>query len=478
MMNFKTLLLSSLPLTSSVLAAKHGYVDVAVVGGGLSGLAAAKDLAAAGKSFVVIEARDRVGGRVLNAHLPNGGVEELGAEFIGPTQDRVIDLASSLGLEMYSTYATGNSTLFYQKTKQTYSADTGGLPPADLESLSELQSFIREVDKMAGQLDVDSPWSHPEAKTWDGLTLESFVKQKVTRPESRFLVENAVASILSTELKEPSLLYFLAYVAAAGNETTPGALGRLVGVHGGAQDSRVNGGTQLLATKLADGLGWDHVKLRSPVRKIIRQGNRYLVVSDRWSVVCNHVVVAMSPPMAKAIAFEPALPAGRVKLNDRMTMGAIGKAIAIYPKPWWRGLGLNGQVLSDSGVIRTTFDNSPADASYGAIMGFIEADEMRKLDTLSEKEVQDLVVNDLVKYFGSQAGQPSGFLLQRWDLEEYSKGGPVAYAPPGILSSAGRYLRARSGNIHFAGTETANYWTGYMDGAIRSGERVAKEILA
>ncbi|KAM6522952.1 hypothetical protein FALCPG4_012560 [Fusarium falciforme] len=281
MMNFKTLLLSSLPLISSVLAAKHGYVDVAVVGGGLSGLAAAKNLAAAGKSFVVIEARERVGRRVLNAHLPNGGVEELGAEFIGPTQDRVIDLARSLGLEIYSTYATGNSTLFYQQTKQTYSAETGGLPPADLESLSELQSFIREVDKMAGQLHVDSPWSHPEAKTWDGLTLESFVKQKVTRPESRFLVENAVTSILSTELREPSLLYFLAYVAAAGNETTPGALGRLVGVHGGAQDSRGNGGTQLLATKLADRLGWDHVKLRSPVRKIIRQGNRYLVVSDR-----------------------------------------------------------------------------------------------------------------------------------------------------------------------------------------------------
>lgn len=186
----------------------------------------------------------------------------------------------------------------------------------------------------------------------------------------------------------------------------------------------------------------------------------------------------MSPPMASRIVYDPLLPAGRDQLTQRMPMGSIAKAIAIYPTPWWRNKGLSGQVVGDTGVVRAAFDNTPANASFGAIMGFLEADEMRALDSKSEEEVKKLVVEDLVTYFGPEAANPTSFLLFRWDLEEFSRGGPVAYGPPGVLTQYGSYLRTPAGNIHFAGTETSPYWTGYMDGAVRSGERAAAEILS
>jgi monoamine oxidase len=455
-------------------------VDVAVIGGGLSGLSAAKDIAKAGKTFAILEARDRVGGRVLNAHIFHGEVEELGAEFVGPTQDRVLDLAADLGLPTYSTYTTGKSILYRNGTVTPYDADlgTGGLPPVGSEAQTELATLVAELDRLASELDVNAPWKHANAPTWDGMTLRSFVESRISLPDSVLLFETAIRSILSTELEEPSLLYMLSYIAAAGNQTNTGTIARLIGSHGAAQDSRVNGGTQLLATRLAGRLGEANIFLNSPVREIKLKHDRYIVISDRVQVVAKHVVVAMSPPMAGRIIYDPILPAGRDQLSQRMPMGSIGKAIAIYPNAWWRKLGFNGQVQSDTGVIRATYDNTPASERFGAIMGFIEADEMRALDKVSQAEIERLVTDDLVKYFGAQATNATQILIQRWDLEEFSRGGPVAYCPPGVLTKYGPFLRSPASKIHFAGTESSPYWTGYMDGAIRSGERVAAEIVA
>lgn len=463
-----------------VSAASIQDVDVAIVGGGLSGLSTAKDVAKAGKTFAVLEARDRVGGRVINAHISDGEIQELGAEFVGPTQDRVLALAAELGLPTYSTYTTGKSILYRNGTVTPYDANlgTGGLPPVGSEAQAELASLVTEIDGLASELDVNAPWKHPNAQKWDSMTLRSFVETRISLQDSLLLFDTAIRSILSTETEEPSLLYMLSYIAAAGNQTNIGTINRLVGTKEAAQDSRVDGGTQLLATRLAKNLGAANIFLNSPVRKIKLENDRYIVISDGVKVSAKHVVIAMSPPMAGRITYDPLLPAGRDQLTQRMPMGSIGKAIAIYPNAWWRDLGFNGQVQSDTGVIRATFDNTPASESFGAIMGFIEADEMRNLDALSQVEIKKLVTEDLVKFFGPRAANVSQILIQRWDLEEFSRGGPVAYCPPGVLTKYGSFLRDPAANIHFAGTESSPYWTGYMDGAIRSGERVAAEILA
>ncbi|KAJ5223291.1 hypothetical protein N7468_007833 [Penicillium chermesinum] len=467
------------PLIASlgIFSAATPHVDVAIIGGGLSGLATAKDLASAGKTFAVLEARDRVGGRVLNQDLPGGGVEELGAQFVGPSQYRALALASELGLKTYKTYNTGNSTFLRNGTISHYAENDERIPPVGKESLLELANFIGEFNEMASKVNVESPWKSPNATALDSITLGSYVKSAISTADARMIIENAISAILSTEVQEPSLLFMLWYTAGAGNGTRPGTLQDLVGTTGFAQDSRIYGGTHLLATRLAKKLGTENIHLQAPVHQVTFENGLYTVKSDAVTVRAKHVVVAMSPPLASRISFSPLLPAGRDQLSQRMPMGAIGKAIAIFPKPWWREQGLNGQALSDTGVIRTTFDSSPANSSHGALMGFIEADQMRKLDALTEDEVKVQVKESLTALFGSQVESLTDILIQRWDLEEFSRGGPVAYGPPGLLTQYGPYLRSPVGNIHFAGTETALGWAGYMDGAISSGERTAAEIL-
>ncbi|KAJ5482316.1 hypothetical protein N7475_001128 [Penicillium sp. IBT 31633x] len=474
---FPLVLLGLPPCHALVAQSAIQEVDVAIIGGGLAGLSAAKALAAANKSFAILEARDRVGGRVLKANVLGKHAEELGAEYVGPTQDQVLALAAELGLPTYKTYTTGYSTFYRNGTVHHYQDQLGGIPPVPISSLVELALFMNEVNTLASEIDLKAPWNSPSATVLDSTTLETYVNSKISTADSRVLLDVAIPAILSTELNEPSLLYALWCIAAAGNETGAGTINRLIGVDGGAQDSRVHGGTQLLAIRLAEKLGTDNIFLNAPVRKVKLEKSRYLVSSDTVVISAKDVVVAMSPPLVSRIIFDPLLPAGRDQLNQRMPMGSIGKAIAIFPRAWWRVQGLNGAGVSDTGVIRVTYDNSPADGSFGALMGFIEADEMRKLDNASEEEVKRQVKQSFTNLFGPHVETATDILIQRWDLEEFSRGGPAAFMPPGVLTQYGSHLRAPCGRIHFAGTETSLRWIGYMDGAISSGARVAREIL-
>lgn len=330
---------------------------------------------------------------------------------------------------------------------------------------------------MAKTIPLDAPWTAAKAEEWDRQTFETWLRANAVIPSAKFLLDVACTSIFSAEPRELSLLFVLFYIAAAGNETTPGTLERLTETAGGAQELRFVGGSQLVPIKLAATLG-DRVVLNAPVRTIAKSGAKYVVTADGVTVTAKRVVVAVPPPLAARITYDPLLPAARDQLTQRLPMASVGKAIAIYDTPFWRADGLNGQVVSDTGVISSTFDNSPPDASYGALMGFIEADEARKYDAASEAEVKAAVLKDYVTYFGSKAASPTSFVLQRWNNEAYTRGGPVSIGAPGVLTQYGPALRTPVGGIHWAGTETSLHWMGFMDGAVRSGERVAKEVLA
>jgi monoamine oxidase len=480
---WKSLLLLSLTLSQSspaLSAATAEKVDVVVIGAGLSGLTAARDLLAAKKSVVVLEGRDRVGGKVYNYPLKNGGVTEVGAEFVGPTQDKVLQMIKDLGLQTFDTYNEGDSVLWRNDTRLVYTPDPalGGAPPLDQDSLVQIATAQGQLNAWAAEVNTSSPWSHAQAKEWDSQTFAQFLDQAAPLPDAKFTLTTACKAIFAAEPRELSLLYVIAYIASAGNETTTGDLGRLIAVQGGAQQQRVVGGTGLIPQRLAEKVGRQHIKLSAAVKSVTATSAGYIVSSRAGTYLAQSVVVAMAPPLLRTIKFTPALPRARARLNDAMFMPALGKGIGIYKKPFWRSTEkLSAQVISDRGASRVTFDSTPEDGAFGAILGFILGDDMRAVDKLSPAQAQKQVVGDFTRYFGDKAKDVSEFVLVRWDLEEFSKGGPTAAAPPGVLSVVGDALRQKVGGIHFAGTETSEFWTGYMDGAIRSGERVAREIV-
>jgi monoamine oxidase len=452
------------------------YVDVVIVGAGLAGLTAARKLVAAGRKVVVLEADKRVGGRVLNIDIGGGKITEGGAEFIGETQDHIAQLTKDLGLKTFKTYNEGNN-LYYRNGQLLPYQSTGPLGPVPPDPFAaDAQQAITKLNNMASEVNLERPWESPNAAEWDSKTFETWKQENVKTPGGQFLLDVATTSVFSVEPRDVSLLFVVFYIAAAGNESHPGTLERLVTTAPGAQSDRVVGGTQLIPIRMARQLG-KRVVVGSPVRKIVQQKDRVRVESDKMIAVGQRVIVAIPPPLAGRLQYSPRLPALRDQLTQRMPLGSVMKVIALYEKPFWRDKGYTGQVVSDVGPVQATFDNTPPEGSPGALMGFVEASTARRLNTASKSELKEQVLDNFAKYYGDEAKNAIGFIEKRWDNDVWHRGCPVCVPGPGVLLDFGTAIREPVGRIHWAGTETATYWNGYMDGAVRSGERASNEVL-
>jgi monoamine oxidase len=455
--------------------------DVVVVGAGYAGLTAAHRLAAAGKSVIVVEARNRVGGRTLNHRLPGGEWSELGATFVGPTQDHVIRLAKEMGVGLFNTYDQGNNVYRQDGTNLEYS-DTSplGIAPPDPAALPDVVATVAQLDDMSTKVPIDAPWTAQSAVEWDSQTIETWLKNNTSytvNPRFRDLIQIATEPIFGAEARQLSLLYVLFYIAASGNEKNPGTFERNFNTRGGAQQQRMLGGTQLVAIRLAKELGKSNVLLGAPARRIVQSRTGVRVETDLLDVSGKHVVVATPPPLAGAIQYSPTLPAMRRNLTARMPMGYLMKAEVFYPKPFWRANGMTGQGLSDEGPITATFDISPPDGTPGILMCFIGGDRAKKFAKLSASARRAAVLKSLSQLYGAPALKPSEYLEFTWVTQRWTGGCPVSLLAPTTLLRFGAALRRPVGRIHWAGTETSTFWNGYMDGAVRSGERAAAEIL-
>ena len=442
-------------------------MDVVVVGAGYAGLTAATTLAQAGVAVRLLEARDRVGGRVLSEEVA-GLVVDQGGQWAGPTQRKLLALAERTGVATFPTYDTGNNVEWLGGARHLY---TGPIPNGDPEAMDEAVTAMFDLELMAIEVPLDAPWKAPQAAAWDAMTAQSWLDARVEHEAGRRVLGLAVEAVFSCQPQDLSLLHLLFYIHSAGGLT------QLLGVTDGAQDRRFVGGAQEPAKRLAAALG-DALVLGTPVRGVAQDDEGVTVHHDGGAERASFAVVALPPALAGRLSYSPALPGLRDQLTQRVPMGTVIKCHLVYESPFWREDGFSGQLTADTGTCRVLFDNSPADGSRGVLMGFVEGEQGRVWGARSQEDRKAELVALAERTFGPAAATPVAYTDKVWADEEWSRGGYAGTFGPGTWTSYGEAVRAPVGRLHWAGTETALRWNGYIDGAIESGERAAREVLA
>jgi monoamine oxidase len=445
---------------------KEHSTSVVVIGAGLAGLSAARALRARGVDVLVVESRDRVGGRTLNHSIGAGKVVEVGGQWVGPGQNRILSLIDELGLETFDTYVDGKNLFEHGDRLSTY---RGAIPRVNPLALVDVQQAMTRLGRMLRTVPAATPWTAPKSATWDAETVASWTRRNMATRLGRSLIGLACEAVWAADPSDVSLLHFLAYCNSAGT------FENLISTDGGAQQSRIVGGSQRIALAMAEALG-DVVVLGEAVRRI-EHGEGVVVRGDSITVRASRVIIAMSPALAGRFVYEPALSAHRDQFTQRTPNGSVIKCTAIYDEPFWRDAGLSGQVTSDRGPVKVVVDNSPPDGRPGVLLGFLEGNQARNLGRWSESERRKCVLDCFTRFFGPKAAKVSDYVEKVWADDEWTRGCYGAFFPPNTWTAFGEALRSPIGPIHWAGAETATRWMGYMDGAITSGERATEEVL-
>ncbi|EED31149.1 putative amine oxidase [flavin-containing] B [gamma proteobacterium NOR5-3] len=444
-------------------AVDESVLDVVVIGAGLAGLTAARDLQLAGcESFVVLEGNDRVGGRTLNHHLQNGHYSEAGGQWVGPGQTAVYDLCRELNIGMHPTYLKGKS-VYAAQDGSLYEEDSGG----GFSVSPNMQRVVDKLNELAADVPSGAAWTAPKAKELDALSLADFIEPY--NLEAMDLLSFDVGFRLTDTIhyQEVSLLYALSRINYAGSYE------QLEGFTGGAQEQRIENGSQYISEVMAQQVG-DRLHLSSPVRKITDwDSDTVSVHSDSGVYRARRVILAISPALCNKVQFQPELPQARRELQQGWPGYSPGrKTCHVYERPFWRDMGYNGWFFTIGGEVMWAYDNSPEDESIGVINAFIYPSMPNDPDVLAP-----MLANMYARAFGDEALRYTEFHDQDWGQEPWC---PACVSPltPGFLTSGLMpALRDPIGGLVWSGTETAEIWHTYMDGAVRSGHRAALEAL-
>jgi monoamine oxidase len=343
------------------------------------------------------------------------------------------------------------------------------IPPLPEPDATDFAHLLSKIIALEGIVPLDKPWTATNAAALDSQTLETFKLANSSTPGARFLFDLTIEAILAAEPRDVSLLHGMFYFHSGRGVIN------LASTSGGAQDSRLEGGSQLVSIRMAKRLG-NRVALNAPVRRISWGGRTATVQTDAGSWRARRVIVATAPMLAGRIDYEPALPPLRDGLTQRVPNGSVIKYEAVYPKPFWRGHGLSGYANSDRPPVSLTWDNSPPSGTPGVLLGFVEGADARRLGSQSTAERHRAVIGAFTRLFGPAAARPVTLIERNWSADPWTRGCYTGYMPPGVWTDFGRALREPVGPLHWAGTETSEVFTGYMDGAVRSGERAAAEV--
>ena len=444
--------------------------DVVIVGAGISGLIAARTVLAAGLTPVVLEADDRVGGRILTQDALPGLPVELGAQWIGDTHHRMFALAAELGVPTYPQYDDGETSYDL--------AGSGVLRQSEFHSrfageLAELEKVFRLLDDLAAEVPPEAPWLAPAAAEWDSVTAGAWYDGQGLSPVARTLLEICTVGILAVPTVEVSFLHLLFTIQTCGVTSELFAESE-----GGAQTTRFVGGTGEIPRRLAD-LVAEHLVLQAPVQ-LIEHGADQVTVTCRGGLVARgrRVIVTLSPTLAGRIMYDPPLPGVRDQLTQRLPNASAMKAFFIYDEPFWRADGLNGQLISDVGPARMSNDTCLPGDDHGVILLFLEGEQARTYGRLPQEERRAALTAELVRHFGDKAARPECYVDGEWADRQWTRGCYNANCGPLVWTTFGQALAAPIGAIHWAGTDTATQWSAYMEGAVEAGERAARAVIA
>ncbi|MET1019965.1 MAG: FAD-dependent oxidoreductase, partial [Microterricola sp.] len=390
----------------------------------------------------------------------------------GPTQSRMHRLVTELGLETFPVYNDGRLALELSGRQSLMGARKDAVPKLGPLALADLAHGTAAFNRLGASIDLARPWLSQDAAALDGQTFRTWIDRTLHTKEGRGYFEIFCEAVLAAEPSDVSLLHVLFYARSGDNLET------LLAVDHGAQQDRIVGGSVLVSERLAAGLAGS-VRLGDAVASI-RQDESGVVVGTRSGreFAAEQVIVALPPTLAGRLNYEPILPSWRDQLTQRVPAGSVFKLHLVYERPFWRDAGLSGQSASSDGPVSSTFDNTPPGYARGVMLGLVEGAHARAWAHYTAPERRQAFVDQLVRTFGAQAERPLEYLEKDWMAEEFSRGCYGAHFAPGVWTAYGPALTEPIGRIHWAGTECSPIWTGYMEGAVRSGEECARSLLA
>lgn len=452
--------------------------DFVVVGAGFAGLTAALRLSKHG-SVIVLEARERVGGRVYTGHLGDAWLD-FGGTWFGPGQDHAYCLAAEMGIGTYPTYTKGDSAVVLADGKVVW--HPGQITWAELCSLIDTGiasgAALAEFIAMYEEVPPDQPWTAPSAYHWDRQSFATWLDAQRDGDDASLLqpLVTLMEGFFCCDLAELSLLDALYLI-----RSHQGLL-RITATTGGDQQDRIKGGAQSIANEIHRRLG-GAVRLCSPVRRITQHGDGVEVVSDTVVVRAKRAVVAMPPVVSGRIQYEPPLPPARAMLTERVPFGEIIKVLIAYEDAFWRQDGRSGMSTAIADPVGITFDGctDADDPKPGLLIAFVFGHHARALSLLSKEDRRNTILGSLAKRFGPKAAKPiepieRHYFEHEWTTDPWSGGGMIAHFPPGVLTNFGAALREPTGFIHWAGSESSSAFHCSINAAIESGERVCREI--